>query len=100
VVTTAARLNQLSPGLVDVAGQDLLAVIDPSVGFGKAFPSLSGNARSADGSAYTGAFRQYSGGSACSDDHFLYTCDTETIDDWLEFFATLLSGKAPTVTGE
>ncbi|MBN1609083.1 MAG: hypothetical protein JW940_20815 [Polyangiaceae bacterium] len=99
-VTTAARLNQLSPGLASVAGQDLLAVIDPNWGFGKVFSSLTANGRSPDGSGYTAAFRQYSGGSACGDDHFLYTCDAETIDDWQEFFAGLVPGKAPTVTGE
>jgi hypothetical protein len=99
-VTTAARLNQLSPGLVDVAGQDLLAVLDPAGGFGKVFGAIAANAPSPDGSGYTGAFRQYSGGSACSDDHFLYTCDPNAIGDWVEFFATLASGAAPKVTGE
>jgi hypothetical protein len=99
-VTTAARLNQLSPELVDVAGQDLLAVIDPNRGFGEVFGSIAANVPSPDGSAYTGAFRQYSGGSGCSDDHFLYTCDPDTVDDWVQFFATLAPGEAPKVTGE
>jgi len=86
-VISAARLFEVAPELVPVVGQELLGIMLPGAGYDQAYASLSGNL---DGSV-TAAFRQYHN-ATCSDDHFVATCDSQAIADWLRFFETWSAG--------
>jgi hypothetical protein len=94
-VTTAARLQQLSPELANVPGQALLDLLQPSDGHGATSASLGGNIE-VEGALVTGAFRQYHDAS-CSDDHFVATCNATARADWLRFIETALVADHPTV---
>ncbi|HVJ20001.1 MAG TPA: hypothetical protein VM686_31520 [Polyangiaceae bacterium] len=86
-VTTAARLWQVSPELIESPGKALL--------YGATHPSVAGNF-DVNGLTITGAFRQYHD-AACSDDHFVYTCNATAHADWVHFIQSALGGGWPSV---
>ncbi len=94
-VTNAARFHQVSPELRSVLGQSLLHAILPLAGYGTTYGSLSGNL-DGHGFATTGAFRQYHEPS-CSDDHFVFLCSADAVNDWSGFLESALPDEPPSV---
>lgn len=93
-LSTAAFLREVTTAdtatAPPVPGQALLSVLNPGGGYNQPTPSLSANLGSA-----TVGFARY-GGASCSDAHFVFTCNSEAVGDWVTFFSSASLG-APVI---